>query len=91
MLDSGVEYAVNMIIVEGIEHDFAVASGLDELIGFEHTELMGYGGLGQSEDSRNITNAKLLFKQRIENPDSCGVAEHLEQLGEIVEHILIRL
>ena len=67
MFDAHIQNIMDVFIVEGIKNGFAVSARFDELIGFQNAELVRYGGLGQIQKSRDITDAKLPLKKRIQN------------------------
>jgi hypothetical protein len=77
-----------MVVVERIEYGFSVSARLDELGAFQHAELVGNGGLRQSQKACDIADAKLGLAERVENTDSRGVAEYLEKFREVVKRFL---
>ena len=90
VLDPHTEDAVDMVVVQRIKYDFSIPSCLDKLVCFQHAQLMRDSRLRQSENAGDIAHAKLSLKECVENPDSGGVAKHLEKLGKVIEHIFLR-
>ena len=80
-----IEDRLNVIVRKRIVHCFAVAAVFYKAGLFEYAELMGNCGLRHIKDFRNVANAHLALKQCAENSHSCGIAEHLEKFGNIVE------
>jgi hypothetical protein len=85
MVNAHIQNAVDMVVVERIEYGFSVSARLDELGAFQHAELMGNGGLRQSQQACDIANAKLGLAERVENTDPRRITEYLEKFGEIVK------
>jgi hypothetical protein len=85
MVNAHIQNAVDMVVVERIEYGFSASARLDELGAFQHAELMGNGGLRQSQQACDITNAKLGLAERVENTDPRRITEYLEKFGEIVK------
>ena len=78
-----------MVIIEGIVHRLALAAELDELAGFQHPQLVTHRTLRDAYHLSNVVDAKLAFKQCIQNFDAGRIAEHAEQLSQIVQHFVI--
>ena len=55
----------------------------------EDAQLMGYRGLGCAEGLGDLVDAELVGHQRVQDLDARGIAEHLEQVGQVVEHLLL--
>ena len=68
----------------------AVAPELDELAGFQHPQLVADRALRDAHDLGNIVDAKLAFKQSIQNFDAGRVPEHPEQLGQVIQDLIPR-
>ena len=87
MVDTHIQNAVDMVVVEGIKYGLSASARLDQLGILQHAELMGNGGLRQSQEACDIANAKLGLAERVEDTDPRRITEHLEKLGEIVKHL----
>jgi hypothetical protein len=79
------ENTSDMVIGEGIEHYLTVTAEPDELVIFEHSELMGTGGGGQTEELSHITDAHFFFEQGMQDTDPGAVAEDFKQFSEVIE------
>jgi hypothetical protein len=85
MMNAHIQNAVDMVVVERIEYSFSASARLDELGAFQHAELMGNGGLRQSQQACDIADAQLGLAERVENTDPRRITEYLEKFGEIVK------
>ena len=56
----------------------------------ERAQLVRYGALRGADELGEVGDAQLTRHERIQNLDARRVAEHLEQVGEVVEQLLVR-
>ena len=89
MMNTHVENAVNVVIVERIEHGLSAAARLDQLGLLQNAKLVGNGGLRQIKKARDITNAKLRLSERIKNADPRGISEHLEKFRKVKKNFFL--
>ena len=78
-----------MIVGQGVENGLAVLPGLDQPVCLEDAQLVGDGGLGQAQQLGDVAHAQLRFEQGVQDLDAGGVAEDLEQLGQIVQLLVV--
>ena len=89
VLQSLFEELDDVAVVEGVENLAADAASADQAHAAQQAELMGHGGLRQAEHVGEILYTQLASEQRIEEADSCRVAEHLEGLSERADGRLV--
>ena len=87
MVNAHVKNAVDVVVVEGIEHGLSASAHFDKLGVFQHAELVRNSGLCQTQETCDIANAKLGLAERVENADSRRIAEYLEKFSEIVKRL----
>ncbi len=80
---------VNVIVGQRVDDVFAVALELDEARLLEHAQLMGDGALRDADDVGDVGNAAIGFHERVKDLDARGVGECLEQVGEVVEQLVV--
>ena len=56
----------------------------------EHPQLVAHGRLAQLHGVGNVLHAQLIVVQGVQDLDAGGVAEHPEQVGQLVQHFVIR-
>ena len=83
MMDTHVENAVNVVVIERIENGLSASARLDELGAFQHAELMGNGCLRQLQKICDVADAKLIFLECVEDADPRRIPEHLEKFGKV--------
>lgn len=71
-----------MVVVEGVENLFAGAARPHEAHVAEHAQLVRHRRFGEPEQVGDVAHAQLSARQRVEDPDTRRVAEHLEGFGE---------
>ena len=79
-----------MVIVQCVENGFALAPEAHKLGVLEHPQLVAHGRLAQLHGAGNVLHAQLVVVQCIQNFDAGGIAEHPEQIGQLVEHLVVR-
>ena len=89
MVNAHVENAVNVAIVERVEHGLSASARLDQLGLLQNAELVGNGGLSQVQKARDIANAKLRLSERVKNADPRGIPEHLEKFGKVEKNFFL--
>ena len=89
MVNAHVENAVNVAIVERVEHGLSASARLDQLGLLQNAELVGNGGLSQVQKARDIANAKLRLSERVKNADPRGIPEHLEKFGKVKKNFFL--
>src|SRR5215831_12935631 len=76
------EQADDVLIVERVVDEPAVPPWTDEAHAAQQPELMGDGRLADADTRRELVDAELRARQRVEDADARRIAEHLEGLGE---------
>ena len=76
------EQADDVVVVEGVEDHLARRGGADEAHAAQQPELVRDGRLAEAEQRRDVADAELGARERVEDPHAGGVAEDLEGLGE---------
>ena len=79
-----------MVIVQCVVNGFALAPEPHELGILEHPQLMAHRRLAQRHRICNVLHAQLVVVQCIQDLDAGGVAEHPEQVGQLVQHLVVR-
>ena len=72
----------DVVVVEGVEDETSVAARAHEAHAAQQAELMRNSRLGQPEQFRQVADAQLGPRQRVEHPHARHVAEGLEGFGE---------
>src|SRR5262252_8642674 len=76
------EQSDDVLIVERVVDEPAVPPRTDESHAAQQPELMGDGRLADADTRRQLVDAELRARQRIEDADARRIAEHLEGLGQ---------
>ena len=84
-----VEHGVDMIVGERVENVAAVAAELDQVRLLKRAQLVRYCRLRGRGRFGDVSHAELATHEGIENLDACGVAEDLEQVGQVVQQLLV--
>jgi hypothetical protein len=76
------EQADDVLVVERVVHQPAVAPRTHEAHAPQQAKLMRHGRFAQAQESGEIADAQLRARERVEHADTCRVAKHLERFGE---------
>lgn len=87
MLQRLLEDRHDVLVVEGVEHDAALAPRPDKSQAAQQPELMRYGRLAQAKHGRQITDAQLAMGKRIQDPHAGGIAQRAEGIGKALHRI----
>ena len=79
-----------MVIVQCVVNGFSVPAEPHELGILEDPELVAHRGLAQLHRVRDVLHTEFIVVQGIQDLDAGGVAEHPEQVGQLVQHFVIR-
>lgn len=79
---------VDMSVIQGIEDLFAPALVLNQAKLAENAEMLGDGGFGTAYDRCEVTGAKLLLEQTVDDLDAARVAKRAEYLSDLNSGIL---
>ena len=79
-----------MVVVQRIVDGLAVAAEADELCVLQHPQLVAHRRLAELDGVCDVLHAKLVVVEGIEDLDAGGVAEHPEQVGQLIKHLIIR-
>ena len=77
-----------MVVGQGIKDGFAFPAEFHQLGVFQNAQLVRNGGLAYPHQLGDVADAQLRFKQGVQNLDAGGVAEYLEQLGQVVQRLV---
>jgi hypothetical protein len=72
----------DVLVVERVVHQPAVAPRTHQAHAPQQSELMRHGRLAQAQQRGEIADAQLGARERIEHADTRRIAEHLERLSE---------
>ena len=89
MLQTHLKDLWDMFILQRVVALFAFSANLDQILLSQDTELVRYGALLHSDDVRDTAYAQLALKQRAHDADSGRVAEHLEEVRQLKERIIV--
>ena len=78
-----------MVIVQCVVNSFALPAEPHQFAVLEHPELMAHGGLTQLHRIGDVLHAQLVIVERVQDLDAGGVAKYPEQVGQLVEHLVI--
>ena len=78
-----------MVIVQCVVNSFALPAEPHQFAVLEHPELMAHGGLAQLHRVGDVLHAQLVIVERVQDLDAGGVAKYPEQVGQLVEHLVI--
>ena len=81
----------HVLVVEGVENHPAVAAGADDPRVAQQAELVRHRRFGDAELGGEVADAQLRARQRVEDPDAGGVAEHAENLGQAFDGVGVEL
>ncbi len=84
MLQPLLEQADDVLVVERVKHPAAGAAPAHEPHAAQQPELMRHGRVAQADDLRDLADAPLGPRDRVEDAHARGVAEDLERLGQRV-------
>ena len=84
-----VEHGVDMIVGKRVEDVAAVAAELDQVRLLKRAQLVRYCRLRGCGRLGDVSHAELASHEGIENLDARGVAEDLEQIGQVVQQLLV--
>ena len=90
VLEPLLEKADDVVIVGDVVDVPAGAARFHEPHAAEQTQLMGDGGLGESEKLREVAHRHLGAGEGVEDPHTGGVAKDLEGLGQGGDRRLIK-
>jgi hypothetical protein len=82
VLPGVVQQPDDVMIVKGVEREPAGAANANEPRGAEQTQLMRDGGLGETHEGREIADAALAVRQRVDQPHSRRIPEKLEHVRD---------
>ena len=80
----------HVVVGKGIDICFAFPAAFHKFCVFKDPELMGDGGLFHLQKLCNRADAKLAFKQGVQDLYPCGVPEDLEKISQIAEKTVVR-
>ena len=72
----------DVLVVEGVEDDAAIAARPHQAHAAKQAQLVGDGGLADPQHRRQVAHAQLAVRQGIENPHARGVPERAEGVGQ---------
>lgn len=84
------EHRVNVVVRQRVEDILPIALELDEPCILQLAQLMGYSALRCADRLRDVGDATLAIHERIQYLYAGSIREHLEEIGQIVEHLLVR-
>ena len=76
-----------MAVVERVEHHPPFAARLDQAQVAQQPELMRHRRLGHPDERREIADAELAVRERVEHAHARGIAERAERLGQIGDRV----
>ena len=79
-----------MVIVQCVVNGFSVPAEPHELGILEDPELVAHRRLAQLHRVRDVLHTEFIVVQGIQDLDAGGVAEHPEQVGQLVQHLVVR-
>ena len=77
-------------VSQGIKDGLSLPAVFDQLALLQGPELVRDGRLRHAQELGDVAHAHLGLKEDVQDLDAGGVAEKLEQLGQIVQDLLIR-
>ena len=89
MVHSLGEHGVDMIVGERVDDVFAIPLKFHESRGLKRSQLMGNRALSGAHKLGDVGDAEIAAHQRVEDLDARRVGEHLEQVGEVIEDLLV--
>src|SRR5690242_1337079 len=75
-----VEQVPDGSVADGVAHAGALLAGLDDVLGPQHRELLGHGGLVETEGLLELVHGPAAPDEDLEDPDADRVGESLEEL-----------
>ena len=79
-----------MVIIQCIVNGFAVAAEPHKLGVLEHPKLVAHRRLAQLHRIGDILHTQFIIMQCVQDLDAGGVAKHPEQVGQFVQHLVVR-
>ena len=89
MLHAHADDQPHMIIIQCVDNGFPIPAEAHQLGVLENAQLMADGALGKSQQLGQITDAQLAFQQGVQDTDAGGIAEYPEQVGQIVQPVIV--
>ena len=89
VFQSYAEDLAHMIVVQCVNDGFSLPVEANQLGGFQSAQLMTDSALGHTQQISQIADAKLAFKQRIQDAHTGGVAKYPKQVGQIVQPVIV--
>ena len=89
MLNTHVDYGLDVIVVQGIDHRFADFSVFNKSRVFEYAKLVGDCRHTHRKLFRDVANAHFAFKKQIKYLDSCAVAHYREKFCQVEEMLVV--
>ena len=80
----------DVLVRERVKHAFALPPAFDELAALENAQLMGDRGGRHLQSLGQVADADLRLEEDKKDADARGVAEDLEELGEVEQTVLVR-
>ena len=77
----------DVLIVERVEHDAAVAARADQPHAAQQAQLVRHRRLAQPQHRGQIADAELAVRQRIEDPHAGRIAERAEGVGQALHGV----
>ena len=68
----------DMVVIQHVENHSPCPARSNKAHAAQQAKLMGDGGLGQAQERRQVTDAELGLRQRIQHPNAGHIAEHFE-------------
>src|SRR5688572_1827980 len=81
------EQREHVLVVERVVNHPPVPAGADDARVAEQPELVRDGGLGDIELRRERGHAQFVARERLEDADPGGIAQHAEDLGQAVDGV----
>jgi hypothetical protein len=76
------EQADDVLVVERVEHEPAIAPRTHQAHAPQQSELMRNRRFAEAQERGEVADAQLRARERVEHTDPCGIAEHLERLSQ---------
>ena len=84
-----VKNRLDMLVCKGVIDHPSVLAVLDQLCLLEDAQLVRNGGFGHAQKDGDIANAHFRAEQGAKDLDPRGIAEHLKDIRQIKERIII--
>ena len=78
-----------MVIVQRVVDGLAIPAEPHQLGVLQHPQLVADGGLAQPDLGGNVLDAQLLVVEGVEDLDPGRIAEHTEQVRQLVQDLIV--